>query len=169
MRRTILKFACLVIAGCACAGCFPWRFNASPGASGTVLDSRTHSPVDGAHVAISLSRFPPSSADDALAAERQPKVTTDKDGRFSVPSDRRWGIYIWPVDALPEFGLLVVDSDGYDVAEIPVWSRSVTNVGAIYLKPAKPGSRPHAPSAVDKRPETPPQGSDPDTGATVPK
>lgn len=154
MRRTLQIFGGIAMAGCLCAGCVPLRFTAGPGASGTVIDSKTGAPISGAQVAISLCKYPPPSVDDALAVEREPKVTTDQSGQFSVPADRRWGIYIWPVDSLPEFGLLLVKHDGYEVAQIPIWSRSVTNVGQIILKPAKPGAPRDRPSGKIRTSET---------------
>jgi hypothetical protein len=167
MRRTLLIFGGFAMAGCLCIGCIPWRFTAGPGASGTVIDSKTRAPISGAQVAISLCKYPPSSLDDALAAERDPKVTTDQSGQFSVPADRRWGIYIFPVDSLPEFGLLVVKHDGYEVAEVPVWSRSVANVGAIVLKPAKPGKQPPAKGRTSETSQQP--GGDGEIRPAVPK
>lgn len=118
-----------------CSGCWPWRFTTSPGVSGIVLDAETRSPVGRAETVISLSKYPPDSPKDALEHTRNPFVTTDDAGHFLIPNERRWGIYIWPVDALPEFGLLVVRHDGYQTSSIPVWSRSVTNIGPVLLKP----------------------------------
>jgi hypothetical protein len=170
MRWTLLIFGGISLAGCLCIGCVPLRFVASPGASGTVIDSKTHAPVSGAEVAISLCKYPPPSVDDALAVEREPKVTTDQSGQFSVPPDRRWGIYIWPVDSLPEFGLLLVKHDGYEVAQVPIWSRSVTNVGQVILKPAKPGALRDHPSGKSRASDVvKPPGSGTDIRPPEPK
>jgi hypothetical protein len=135
MPRIILTAASLTMAGLLCSGCWPRRFTTSPGVSGTVLDSQTHSPLGGVEAVVSLSKYPPDSPQDAVEHTRNPTVTSNDAGHFLVPSERRWGIYIWPVDRLPEFGLLVVRRDGYETSSVPVWSRSVTNIGTILLKP----------------------------------
>jgi hypothetical protein len=124
-----------VTAGMLCSGCWPRSFTTSPGVSGIVLDAQTRSPVAGAKAAVSLSKYPPGSLDEAVTRTRTPQVTTDDAGQFSIPKEQRWGIYIWPVDSYPEFGLLVVRRDGYETSCIPIWSHSVTNLGPVLLKP----------------------------------
>jgi hypothetical protein len=140
MPRITLRWprvlASALVAAWLGAGCCPWRFTTSPGASGVVMDPRTHSPVRGAEVIVSLSKYPPTSIADALANTRPPKATTKEDGRFAVAPERRWGIFIAPVDWCPEFGLLVVKRDGFESTAIPFWSRSTTNVGEVWLQPA---------------------------------
>jgi len=117
------------------------RFNVTPGASGVVMDSQSRAPLAGARVAISLAKYPAPSLADALEVTRPPVVTTDTAGRFYVPADHRWGIYILPVDRFPEFGLLTVQHNGYDPLLVPLWSHSVTNLGQILLTPAAPQRR----------------------------
>ena len=119
-----------------CSGCWPRSFTTNPGVSGVVLDAQTRSPVSGAKAIVSLSKYPPYSKDELLTRTRPPQVITDDAGRFLIPSERRWGIYIWPIDSLPEFGLLVVKREGYETSCVPVWSRSITNIGPVLLKPS---------------------------------
>lgn len=136
MRRSILTVAGLLAAACLCSGCWPMRLTSSPGASGVILNSQTRAPVAGAQVVVSLSKYPPDSVADALEKARAPKVVSDASGLFSVPPERRWGIYILPMDIFPQFGLLVLKHDGYQPGLVPVWSRSTTNLGPVLLVPA---------------------------------
>jgi hypothetical protein len=119
------------------SSCLPLRFNASPGASGVVLDSESRSPLAGAEVVVSKMIYPPPSADEAFTNSRPPVITTDSEGHFSIPADRRWDIFVIPIDLFPRFGLLVIKRDGYESAALPFWSRSVTDIGEVAMKPVK--------------------------------
>jgi hypothetical protein len=118
-----------------CTGCVPIRFTTSPGASGRIVDSSTHSPLSGAEVVISRSTYPPDSAEKAFANNRPPMVMSREGGRFSVPLERRLDLYFVPLDAFPRFGLLVVRCQGYETTCVPFWSRSVADLGEIAVKP----------------------------------
>jgi len=126
-----------VLLAFTCAGCVPLRFNTSPGAYGLVLDAERRAPITGAEVVVSQLIYPPPSAQEAFTNSRPPVVTTDAQGHFSIPPQRRWDFFVVPIDVFPRFGLLVVKCDGYESATIPFWSRAVQNVGDIALKPAK--------------------------------
>ena len=114
-----------------CSGCIPLRFTTSPGASGRIVDSRTHTPISGAEIVISRSTYPPSSPDYAYTNSRSPKVMTRDDGRFTVPFERRLDLYFVPIDVFPRFGLLVVKRSGYETTCVPFWSRSMAELGEI--------------------------------------
>ena len=101
------------------------------------MDSESHSPIAGAEVVVSKLIYPPPSAEEAFTNSRPPMVTTDSAGHFCVPADRRWDIYAVPIDVFPRFGLLVIKREGYEAATVPFWSRSVTDVGEIAMKPVK--------------------------------
>ncbi|HTL58001.1 MAG TPA: carboxypeptidase-like regulatory domain-containing protein [Candidatus Limnocylindrales bacterium] len=118
-----------------CSGCLPWRFNTSPGASGVVVDAERHAPLSGAEVVVSQLIYPPPSAEAAFTNSRPPIVTTDAQGRFSIPAERRWDIFVIPIDAFPRFGMLVVKHEGYEAVTLPFWSRSVEDVGHVVMKP----------------------------------
>lgn len=134
MRR-IPSLAIFVLTAMLCGGCWPRRFVAGPGVAGVVVDAQSQKPLSGVEAAISLSKYPPDSPSEAWSLRRNPTVISDTNGQFVVPIDKRWGLYIWPVDSFPEFGLLVLKQRGYQTSSIPVWSHSMTNVGLVFLKP----------------------------------
>jgi len=119
------------------AACIPLRFTTSPGATGRVVDAKTHEPLTHAEVIISRSTYPPSSADAAFTNSRPPTVMSREAGQFTVPLERRLDLYFLPVDAFPRFGLLVVRHPGYETTCVPFWSRSVAELGDVELSPAK--------------------------------
>jgi len=125
----------LPMAALSCSGCFPLRFTTSPGASGVVLDSATRAPLMGAEVVISRAVYPPVSIEAAFTNSRLPMVLTKESGEFSIPPEKRWDIYVVPLDIFPHFAMLVVRSEGYQSTVLPFWSRSVKPVGEILLQP----------------------------------
>ena len=137
VRRT-QAYALFCILALACPGCVPWKFTTSPGATGSVVDARTHTPITGAELVISRSTYPPDSVEKAFQNHRAPMVMTAETGRFSVPLQRRLDLYCIPVDIFPRFGLLVVRCHGYKSACVPFWSRSVADVGEIQLETTAP-------------------------------
>ena len=106
-----------------------------------VVDGEHHAPLSGAEVVISQLIYPPPSIDQAFTNSRPPLVTTDAQGRFSIPAERRWDFFVIPIDVFPRFGMLVVKREGYEAVALPFWSRSIENVGQVVMKPA--GSGPH--------------------------
>jgi hypothetical protein len=118
-----------------CSGCIPLRFTTSPGASGRIVDAKTHLPVPGAELVISRSTYPPASADNAFANGRSPTVMSSGNGQFSLPLERRFDLYFLPVDAFSRFGLLVVKREGYATTCVPFWSHSVAALGEIPVEP----------------------------------
>jgi hypothetical protein len=123
--------------GVSLSGCLPLRYNASPGASGVVVDAERHSPIAGAEVVVSQLIYPPTSAEAAFTNSRPPVVTTDTVGHFSIPAERRWDFFVIPIDVFPRFGLLVVKRDGYEPMTVPFWSRTAEDVGQLTMKPLK--------------------------------
>jgi hypothetical protein len=124
------------ILGCLLvSGCLPLPYNASPGASGVVLDAKRRAPIVGAEVVVSELIYPPPSAEAAFTNSRPPVVTTDTAGHFSVPAERRWDFFVVPIDIFPRFGLLVVKCDGYQPLTVPFWSRTVQDVGELSMNP----------------------------------
>ena len=144
------------------------RFPVSPGASGVIVDQRTHAPLRSAEVAVSyacstLTNMPTTSegwneiyqmptADrekyfrvhtvtpslsDALVDVRFPILFTGADGRFSIPPQTVWGLYIMPMDIFPRRGTLIVMKDGYEplMLGVSTWGRNTTNFDRISLKP----------------------------------
>jgi len=81
------------------------------------------------------------SLSNALAEARLPIVVTGDDGRFSIPSQKHWVLYIIPMDNFvpPPGGTLVVKKDGYEPLILSVRTRDrdsdSTNLGNIFLKP----------------------------------
>src|SRR5689334_4290966 len=126
LRKCFGQISLLALVALSCTSCLPLRFTTSPGASGVVVDSQTHAPIAGAEVVISHSIYPPASLADALTNGRPPTVTTEDNGRFSIPPEHGWDLFVIPIDAFPAFGLLVVKHDGYDPVLVPFWSRDTT-------------------------------------------
>ncbi len=112
-----------------CSGCLidVQRRICSPGATGIVLDSRTHQPIANAQVAVA-EYCPPSSEsfDDpvtisnALRHTRRPRITTDSTGRFSIPTKSKTIVIIFFGDYFTPGGTLVVKRGGYQTKAIPV-------------------------------------------------
>jgi len=134
--RLVGLFLCITVC-LSVSGCLPLRFNASPGASGVVVDADRHSPIAGAEVVVSELIYPPPSAEAAFTNSRPPVVTTDTAGHFSIPAERRWDFFVIPIDVFPRFGLLVVKRDGYESITVPFWSKTVQDVGELAMKPVK--------------------------------
>lgn len=139
-NRFTLRFPgglfCLAI-GFSLSGCLPLRYNASPGVSGVLVDAERHLPIAGAEVVVSQLIYPPPSAEAAFTNSRPPVVTSDTDGHFLIPAERRWDFFVIPIDVFPRFGLLVVKRDGYEPMTVPFWSRTVEDVGQLTMKPLK--------------------------------
>jgi len=133
------------------SGCLPMNVTKSPGASGVVVDADTGSPLAGAEVLVSTtkyqlgttagdagapsSRVPPSVA-AALAAARKPVVSSAADGRFTVPPDRKWILVIAGMERVPPTGTLVVRHPGYTSALCDLPQRS-QDVGEVRLTPLR--------------------------------
>jgi hypothetical protein len=128
--RLAARTLSLGILALAC-GCVPLKFTISPGATGRIIDARTHSPVSGAEVVISRSTYPPESPEKAFGNSRSPTVLSNQGGAFSLPVERRLDLYCVPVDVFPRFGLLVVKREGYVTTCVPFWSHSVADLGEI--------------------------------------
>ena len=103
-----------------CSGCLPWRVTGSPGASGVVLDAKTYATIGGAQAVIYRS-YAFTAADHSYfpTNARPPFVTTSKDGKFSIPRERKWSLY-FPLaeQRAPTFSILMVKHDGYQPAII---------------------------------------------------
>ena len=134
------------------------RYATSPGATGTTVNSETGAPVAGAEVFISRALFSrpaitnaitgevqsvdattdhllPPSLTEAVANCRTPIVVTGADGRFSIPAERKWGVYIVPMDVFPPYGTLVVRCAGFaDTIRFVYAPPTVVEVGEIRLK-----------------------------------
>lgn len=149
--------ACLL-----CSGCFPARFTTSPGATGLVLDSRTRAPISNAEVFVSKVSYQlpvvtnsvtgkteavpatedqlvPPTLDDAVKKRRPPTVFTSSDGRFSIPPQTEWGIYIVPMDMFFPQGTLVIRREGYTNAMQFIGSptNQTVDVGEVLLEGQK--------------------------------
>ena len=90
------------------SGCIEVTTYVSPSASGTVVDSATKKPIQGATISV----------DDHPGLFAQ----TNSDGQFSlVPTTRTTRIFLLaPYRSLPPGGTVVVSADGYDSKEIVV-------------------------------------------------
>lgn len=92
----------------------------------------------------------PPALSNALADIRPPIVITGDDGRFSIPSQKRWGLYIMPMDVFPPQGTLIVTKDGYEPLMVSVGWAS-TNLHEIKLVGTS-GTRPFTAGALPFHP-----------------
>lgn len=136
VKFTLQLFGLLFVS-LICSGCWPMRFATSPGVTGIVKDAQSHAPVAGAEVFVSRARYRlpvvtntvtgqteivpgtqnqllPPSLQEAFTNARPPTVVTRPDGRFSIPPEKRWGIYIVPMDVFGPYGTLVIRREGYE-------------------------------------------------------
>jgi len=102
MKKTIL-FICLSIIF-ASLGCLPYRFVTRPGASGQVVDLKTNNPVAGAKASL-VTTF------DSVRTEVA--TMTSNEGYFHLNSERKWGLFIVPMDPARISGDLTISADGY--------------------------------------------------------
>jgi hypothetical protein len=122
MKRIHYFLACITI-GLFCTGCWPLRLTTSPGASGVVVDARTHAAISGAQVVVCRSDFLPAQSSpvaDTLKNARPPQVVTRANGRFSIRREHRWIIYFPSPMMAPATGQLVVRREGYETVMLPL-------------------------------------------------
>ncbi len=94
----------LLLVTLALSGCFPIRYLARPGISGSVVDEATGAPVPNATVILSRR----GDTEYPLIA-----TVTDTQGRFALPERRAIGVYIVPMDVFPFLGTLDIYASGY--------------------------------------------------------
>ena len=128
----------LIAASLFCSGCFPVHRTTTPGVSGVVLSSQTHSPVVGAQVVVSPVYHSAPSADEVVTNTHALVVATGSSGEFVFPPRQHWGLFVlgFEGDIRPPCGALVVRSDGYEpiVRSFLSW-QATTNLGSILLSP----------------------------------
>jgi len=148
----------LMTLGLCCTGCWPYRFTTSPGVTGMAIDDKTEAPVDGAEAFVSRAtdRFAkvafdpitdqfkhgdtpqPPSLSEAISSARLPAVITGPDGRFSIPQEKRWGLYIIPTDVFTPRGSLIIRREGYQDVILSVSSWGIVDLGDVRLKRVQP-------------------------------
>lgn len=120
MRQTILVFT----AALTLSGCFPVRYLARPGISGSVVDDSTGAPVSNATVILSRggrSQFP-------LIA-----TVTDAQGSFTLSERRALGVYIVPEDVFDFYGTADIYASGYNKESRDVRSKIFGHTSPIML------------------------------------
>lgn len=131
MTKNCPKFLYVLVLTLSLAACFPINYTKSPGASGTVIDSKTHAPVIAATVTLTAVTY---------AAPKAPVTTsTNQSGEFLFPAEQFWGMYIVPMDPLRLTGKVTVQARGYKSTTKEFKTRTtgpaITNFGAISLEP----------------------------------
>jgi hypothetical protein len=87
-----------------------FAITSSPGASGMVLDAQTHAAISGAQVVVSRSwprerpDYSPSTLANALTNTRPPLIITGTNGRFSIPRQHEWILYVPAPELAPAVG-----------------------------------------------------------------
>ncbi len=126
-------FLGVVAAGLCCTGCVPLRPVTSPGASGTVMDARTHAPVGGAQVVVcrvDWNERKPRTVEERLTNARPPRVITKANGKFLIRDEHQLVMYFPVEKLLPSLGELVITREGYEPARLrliadPGWAGGV--------------------------------------------
>lgn len=127
--RETAKWCAVAAVSALMTGCvIPYHFITRTGAVGTIVDSQTKKPVVGAAVSM--------KGDTSTASTK-----SDKNGQFSLPAERSWGIYIIPEELWPQPDLLTVERKGYvkyrrEIRIFPTGrcADSIENVGTIPLR-----------------------------------
>ena len=147
----------MIVVFCCC-GCFPYHFTISPSVAGRIVDDNTGAPVDGAEVIVSRASYEfsnnafdpvthqlkpgaepqPPPLNEAIRCARPPVATTTADGAFAIPPQKRWGLYIIPMDLFEPRGSLVIRRQGYQDVILSVSSWRIINLGAVRLKRVQP-------------------------------
>jgi hypothetical protein len=78
VRRTLIKFAIVLVIGSWTSGCVPMRYTSGPATKGRVVDANTREPIKDAFVTLTRSK-------GAAAL-----TSTSKDGKFHIRSRHRW-------------------------------------------------------------------------------
>ena len=102
MKKTILIICLSIIF--ASLGCLPYRFVTRPGASGQVVDLKTNNPVAGAKASL-VSTF--------NGVRTETETMTSNEGFFHIYPERKWGLFIVPMDPARISGDLTINADGY--------------------------------------------------------
>jgi len=124
-----MRSVVIILALCGLSGCIPFHYTDRPGVTGVVINKRTRLPVEGAE--ISLGR-----------AGKLAVASSSKDGSFSIPPLKSWGIYVIPYDAGMMSFPLSIKRSGYQLFTRDVMSTSTDrdesatkSLGVINLNP----------------------------------
>ena len=127
LSRTLLVVSIII----SLTGCFPMHFVTRPGISGTVVDDATSRPVVDATVTLRMQAVRGGIATST-------STTTDAKGTFSVAPERRWGIYVVPMDFIGLFGTAEFRATGYAETSRELRSSpaglAVLNLGEVRLR-----------------------------------
>jgi hypothetical protein len=117
-----VKFALFTVALSLCGACTSYHWLLRPGATGSVIDSQTESPIAGAQ--ITLSRDPKLYRSWYFDKSRGLRVTntvSGTDGTFSFPPLEKWGHIDTTAPNDGVFYMLSVRSDGYQTFTNTFW------------------------------------------------
>ncbi len=127
-----------------CTGCWPVRITSSPGASGIVLDAKTHAPITGAEAVMLRAEL---GETPQMENARPPVAVTGNDGRFCIPRERKWILYSISPGLPPATGILAIRHEDYQTKFILMQSpvgraseeseRKYEDAGSILLEPAR--------------------------------
>ena len=87
--------------------CFPYRYALTPSFEGKVVDKKTNQAITNASIILYCE-----------SRNKKKKTTTDKNGIFSLPAIKEWGVYFIAQEPLWLNGKLCIKSINYtDVTE----------------------------------------------------
>lgn len=86
-------------------GCFPYKYVVAPEVRGIVIDSRTSAPIHGAIATVSSGMSGIYTRSDG--------TITGTDGKFHIPRQTTWGVYVIPQAMTPIEADLHVTAPGY--------------------------------------------------------
>jgi hypothetical protein len=110
------RYWVVAIAAILCAGCFPAQFTKRPGVQGVVVDDTTGRPLANASVVVYRLDwdYAASARPRTLKPTGEPaRNCSNADGRFDLPCDWYWGVYIIPADVLAPGARLEVAATGF--------------------------------------------------------
>jgi hypothetical protein len=126
-----------------CAGCIPYHYTLQPGATGTVMDGKSGTPLSHVHVVLSRisGRWNPTNNISEFFTNQVASTTSANDGTFHISSKREWGILILiPQDFFWANYEFKVENTNYQTLKfrfasvaIDTGKQSTTNFGVIKL------------------------------------
>jgi hypothetical protein len=127
--RTHLAVLALVPVLSACV--VPYHYTIRPGVSGRVVDRRSLEPISSAKVTVVSRSVVPRQAPLTLS------VTVNSDGRFALPAERRWGLYIAPMDIWGPMSETTVSAVDYETESMRLSTNALgpkaVELGTVFL------------------------------------
>jgi hypothetical protein len=133
----------LILSAIFCSGCIPYHYTLQPGATGTVVDSKSGCPLPDAQVILSSihGTWDPTNNIDVFFTNQVASTTSTNNGTFHIPPKREWSVLIFiPIDFPWKRYELRVENTNYQTLKFRFTSfpldtgkQASTNFGVIKL------------------------------------